>query len=363
MDTSGINAGYLNYLNHSLQRDRAQLDNDMLRFRIAETQRAQAARPMAGRVLMDIMSGGGGPQFPTPPQPGQASVPAPQGPALQAPASGQPAPQVQPWRTFDDHVAQARQAAVLPDAPASAAMPQPPQRRLDLGSIIKTMKQNNVSDDMTLAVLDDLAPFMNAENRAEMDALRSQLNIARETDRLSIAQMRNDLGNRELERKQTRDEWQKGSARDRAGYLREKIAAENRRTDMFIQMNTARLKNQSARQSMDRLKALNLQLGRAQQLIPGLENMVVNGTSEVREQAASRLEAINRDVDALQQQMDAETRAFLGYAEQGDQPDARPAGTGTGYGAKPKPTAADRAWVKKHPQDAAKFKAHFGVEP
>jgi hypothetical protein len=32
-------------------------------------------------------------------------------------------------------------------------------------------------------------------------------------------------------------------------------------------------------------------------------------------------------------------------------------------GAKPKPAASDLAWVKKHPEDAAKFKAHFGIDP
>ncbi len=30
---------------------------------------------------------------------------------------------------------------------------------------------------------------------------------------------------------------------------------------------------------------------------------------------------------------------------------------------KPQPTAQDRAWAKAHPEDAPKFKAHFGVEP
>lgn len=362
MNTSGINAGYLNYLNHSTQRDRAQLDNDMLRFRLAETQRAAASRPIAGKVLMDAFGGqgGGAPAMPMPPQPGQSSAPPAgpaQGPAPQGPANGQPAPAVQPWKTFDDH-ATAPASPALPDAPAApATLPSMPQRKLELGSIIKTMKQNNVSDDMTLQVLDDLMPFMNAENKVEMDALRAQLNIARETDRMTIAQMRQDLGNRELERKTNRDEWQKGNSQQRAQYLKDKIAAENRRTDMFIQQNQTRVKNADAKASMDRLKALNMQLGRAQQLIPGLENMVVNGTQDVRENAAARLEAVNGDVDKLQQQLDAETRTFLGAAEKGEQSPARPTNTG----GKKKPDGKTRPPMPTDPGYDYKFDEGRGV--
>ena len=147
-----------------------------------------------------------GQQAPQPPMPGQASVPmqppeqagppmsAMQGqqPAMQAgpnmgpPASAmnQPPPQIPPYQTVASAGQRAQQptpsagpivppnAGGIPPAPAAPAADQGNQ--LTIKNIVGKLQENGVPQSQWLGVLEQMKPYMDMENRQELNAMRMQ---------------------------------------------------------------------------------------------------------------------------------------------------------------------------------------------
>ena len=374
----GMSLGYLNYVDQKKKDETQALINSIRQNELTSAARTQAARPVAGNIMQSLL-GGQQDDSQLPPAPGQPSVAmqqpgaqaAPQGsPAQGAAAQAAPSPN---YRSYDDHVQANQQPqpdAQLPAAPAASAPPAAPKPKFDLGSVLKALKRNNVSDDMTLDVLDNLMPYMNAENKAELDTLKTQLGISREEHATALRQWDLSIKANDEKRKVAKDAGD-AAAKSENAQIRKKhyedmaqnwTAANKSRDarDQLLLKRESRL-TQAAGQGEDG-KTLTTFGAQIKDRISELNNLVANRPDD------PRIDAIEKELDYLTQQRDVlADRIRAKHADMdavGKTPDAtdRPA-SGSSKSSGPQPTAADRAWAKKHPEDAAKFKAHFGVEP
>lgn len=333
---SNAAGGYLNFLHDSLAREAQSLENDERQLRVRKTKLQMEAQKVAGSGMGMLFppngGAGGAPQMPQPGpamQPGQSSAPAtppagPTAPPQPVAQGGTPFTEPKPYMSFDDHVANkdANNGVQLPAAPAGApaAAAQPTQgvQNRDIGGMIQAWKRNGVPDELVLEAMNLIEPTLNAVNKQELNAVRSQYELARETHRMEIAYMRDDQATLERERRAENDrfmqQYRTDNLKARAAALKERLSAENARTSLQLKQYERLAKNDGAKGSLDRLKALNMQLGRMMQEMPGLESAIVNGTDKVAGPAADRLEAIRQGVDALQDQIATETATFLDSA-------------------------------------------------
>lgn len=352
MNTQGMGLGYLNFMDTQRKADSTELQAAMMRQKLEQAQRAQEAEGAAGKTLMDYFAADEGQLPPSPGEPSKPAAPAQGAPAAGGPPSAPKPQQMAPspnYKSFDDHVAAAQPQAgggdAMPAAPEPAAGAEKSSvqakkpKGLNVGELVKTLKRNNVPDWQVFKTIEALQPMMTAANKAEMDQLRLQVQIDRNNMSETVAQMRVDQKDRELafkEEKQRQDlEYKKSALHDRIGIMRDRVSAENRRTDLQIKQLERQVKNDDQKEGYRRVQALNAQMKSIEQEFPGLENMAVNGNQQQREAAGARLEVLRTEYDKLYEKYNGEVGSFLDLTDkhvQESKGGKRPAAAGSGKG-------------------------------
>lgn len=331
MDTSGVNRGYLNFVDNSLRRDQSQQQIDLNAMALQDAQRKRQAEALAGPALMELLAGGGAPEggsgmLPDAPAEAQAPLPgtqsmpaggAPEGTGtVLAPQGGQ---QPGPYLAYDDAIAKAQQPPALPAAPAAAPAPAAATRSLSLQGIVQTLKKQGVPDNMVMSVLQSLTPVMSAENKAELMALNSQVKIMAAQQKIATDGMRNDLAEQRLNWYKEREAMRMESKdKDRAGALQrtqERIAAQARGQDIQVQNMQRLAKNDADRVAFKNVQARNLQMKAIGAEFSSLSNVLVNGNAEQRAQAQERLAVLQTQYDQLYEQYADETQKFLDHVD------------------------------------------------
>lgn len=350
-------------------------------------QRRQAARQLAGQALMDQAG-----QMPQPPAPGQSSAPpgaggggppggAPQGqpaefppppppqgwqpppnaaPAGAAPGSG-PAPQIG-----------APPAAAVTPAGAPGAGQQPgvtPQRQFDLKSILQTLTKQGVPPDRVMDMLDEMAPIMSAQNKVELDNLKTAHSLQQDVLRYTQERVRELQGQQRLD-------IAKGEAESRQ-QDRQTRARQRDETNARLQ-KSLEAKLYGSVGGKDNLKRTDFEKDADGNII-GIVGITKSGKiirkgmqgedrvdspSSGPKADSNRLRQVNSwrsELSTLIGENNPKNRARIEDLKSKIAGADKPSSAGAA--SKPKPTDSDRAWAKAHPEDAAKFKAHFGVEP
>lgn len=371
-----VATGYLNFLDREERQKQQALQRQILQMQLERASREAKARSLAGTTMAAMGGPGGAPQMPQPtpsPMPGQPSTP------MQPAGGGTPPAQDYTGKpggylSYDDHVQRAQQPPAFPEAPsAEKAAAAAPPKRMDIGSIVQTMKANGVPDDMVMDVLQEMTPMMNAQNKAELEQLRVQLQIDRNVNQVTLAGFKLDIDKSRLEAQKEKieadKEYKSKSLAERTRYHQDTIQYRNREADAQIRRADRLARNDTTKDALTKIKAVNAQMKSIEQEFPQLTTMAIQGNQAEREAAAARLEVLRGQYDQLYMKYSDMMDDFTDQAETPDQPAQRPTSAGSARAAppaaagKPKPTQPDREWVKSHPGDRQKFIDHFGVEP
>jgi hypothetical protein len=237
-----------------------------------------------------------------------------------------------------------------------------PQRTFDLKGMIGTLQKQGVPPEKVMDMLDELAPTMNAANKAELDGYKVQHQLQQDviryaTDRVRELQKDKEIGIKEREQQsKDRERQDKDKARTESNKIkREKLTAALNSKGGAVKIvkwkededgNTVggfdraghfhKIDEDAPKTSPKAGARTNREIG---QLKEDRRSLIARGISE----KDPRIKALDQQIS----EMEAKGRGK----------DA------AGGGGKPTPTDKDRAWVKVHPEHAAKFKATFGVEP
>lgn len=319
----GFMSGMNDALDNDQRRSRGALEISALEAANKDRARQAAALPMVGQALAAIYGQpdqqGGVTMPPTEDDQamGQGAMTAPN-PVITNPPpyKAMPAPGVKgmPQQSDADVVASAQgqvmpQVDVVAPPPKAAPAAATTMPKLDLGSIVRTLKAQGVTDEMIPVALDHLKPIMTLENQHELKLSQLQMSLDRQRDLQLWRQSKDDL--------------QRDLANQKDSFAREKLDAQTKsRAESLAQRKawqdgqleqmmarTARLSSDSNRKAiaenpqvkalMQKVKTLNAQIGQ------GL-NYVANSTDKAQQAAMSDR------VAAQQQELDEALRAIDG---------------------------------------------------
>ena len=399
----GASKGYLDFVNQEQARQTQQAQMQAYLQQLAamqanqkqqqeQYQRAQTARQGIPDVLAQMpQAGGQAPQLPQPPMPGQSSAPPPgaggpppgvgappSAPGMPPAAGGPPPAAASPnWQSIKDSIAGKAGGAVpggapqLPPPPAAGAPAAPAggtpspagadgvmdKKELNVQTItqfVEALKKAGVPKDQWMDMIDQWKPHMDADAKRALDTYKAQ-NAALDAGIRAMSAALNA---------------QSGARRAATGERAETNKEEERKSR--IELNGA--KKAKLERSLSGAGGAG-----AVKIVHWVhdENKVVLGGYDRAghyHEVDEKPEGPGEKAGSVQHRKVSELQADLRIEQNAAKPDQKRISElkkqiadlekgGKGGADKKTPTDADRAWVKAHPEDKAKFVANFGVEP